>query len=154
MPLVYEYGHTQNKYTKTEPICGSCAEKHATSAHLCRVGGCPSNRGILCRRYEIFKCRNCLGAHPARPSGCTYARRARQAAREAKKDQQAEKTNELVENEFNMMSVVSFEIVEEDVMEGGLARMAILTNNRKKNQVKIAAAPTFWKQHPLQTIKC
>jgi hypothetical protein len=30
----------------------------------------------------------------------------------------------------------------------------ILTKNRKNNQVKIAAAPTFWKQQPLQKIKC
>jgi hypothetical protein len=52
------------------------------------------------------------------------------------------------------MSIVSFEIVEEDVMEEAQPVMAILTNNRKHNQVTIAAAPTFWKLHPLQTIKC
>jgi hypothetical protein len=63
-----------------------------------------------------------------------------------------EETNKSVENEFDKMNVVSFEIVEEDVMEGGSARDGN-TNNRKNNQVKIAAAPTFWKQHPLQTIK-
>jgi hypothetical protein len=84
----------------------------------------------------------------------SYARRARQAARDAKQEQAGrEETNKSVENEFDKMSVVSFEIVEEDVMEGGSARMAILTH-RKNNQVKIAAAPTLWKQHPLQTIKC
>jgi hypothetical protein len=52
------------------------------------------------------------------------------------------------------MSVGSFEIVEEDVMEGAQPEMAILTNNRKNYQVKIAAAPTCKQQHPLQTIKC
>jgi hypothetical protein len=120
--LCNEWGHTQNKCTKTEPTCGICAEKHATSAHLCRVGGCPSKRGIICRRHEIFKCSNCSGAHPAGASGCTYARRARQAARDAKKEHAGrEETNESVENEFDKMSVVSFEIVEEDVMEGGSA---------------------------------
>jgi hypothetical protein len=118
---------------KQNPTCGICAEKHATSAHLCRVGGCPSNRGIICRRHEIFKYSNCSGAHPAGASGCTYARRARQAARDAKKEHTArEQTNESVENECDKMSVVSFEIVEEDVMEGGSAR----DGNTNKQQEK------------------
>jgi hypothetical protein len=131
--LCNEWGHKQNKCTKTEPTCGICAEKQATSAHLCRVGGCPSKRGIICRRYEIFKCSNCSGAHPARASGCTYARRARQAARDAKTEHAGrEVTNESVENEFYKMSVVSFEILEEDVMEGGSAS----DGNTNKQQEK------------------
>jgi hypothetical protein len=121
--LCNEWGHTQNMCTKTEPPCGICAEEHATSAHLCRVGGCPSKRGIICRRHEIFKCSNCSGAHPAGASRCTYARHAKQAAQDAKKEQAGrEETNGSVENEFDKMSVVSFEVVVEDVMEGGSAR--------------------------------
>jgi hypothetical protein len=121
--LCNEWGHTQNMCTKTEPTCGICAEKHATSAYLCRVGGCPSKRGIICRPHEIFQCSNCSGAHPAGESRCTYARCARQGAQDAKKEHTGrEETNESVENEFDKMSVVSFEIVEEDLMEGGSAR--------------------------------
>jgi hypothetical protein len=136
--------------TKTEPTCGICAEKHATSAHLCRVGGCPSKRGIICRRHEIFKCSNGSGAHPVGASGCTYARCARRAARDAKKEQAGrEKTNESLENEFDKMSVVSFEIVEEDVMEGGSARGGNTNKQLKKQPTEncsstdvVEAAPT------------
>jgi hypothetical protein len=145
-----EWGHTQNKYTKTEPRCGFSAEKHATSAYLCRVCGCPSNRGIICRRHEIFKCSNCSGAHPARASGCTYAHHARHAARDAKKEHAGrEQTNESVENEFHTMSVVSFEIVEEDVMEGGSASDGNTNKQQEKQPSEICrstnvleAAPT------------
>jgi hypothetical protein len=134
--LCNEWGHTQNKCTKTEPTCGICAEKHATSAHLCRVGRCPSKRGIICRRHEIFKCSNCSGAHPAGASGCTYARRARQAARDAKKEHAGrEETNESVENEFDKMSVFSFEIVEEDVMVG---RSASVGNTNKQQEEQLS----------------
>jgi hypothetical protein len=81
------------------------------------VRGCAFNRGIICRRHEIFECSNCSGAHPAGASGCTYARRARQAARNAKKEHAGrEETKNLVEN------VVSFEIVEVDETEGGSAK--------------------------------
>jgi hypothetical protein len=46
--------------------------------------------------------------------------------------QAEEQTNESVENEFDKMSVVSFEIVEEDVMEGGSAS----DGNTNKQQEK------------------
>jgi hypothetical protein len=102
--LCNEWQHTQNTCTKQEPTCGICGEKHATSAHLCRVGGCPSKRGIICRRHEIFKSSNCSGVHPAGASGCTYARRASQAAQDAKKEHAGrEETNESLENEFDKM---------------------------------------------------
>jgi hypothetical protein len=132
--LCNEWGHTQNKCTKTEATCRICAEKHATSAQLCRVGGCQSKRGIICRRHQIFKCSKFSGAHPAGACGCTYARRAWQAAWDSKKEQAGkEETNKLVENEFEKMSVVSFEIVEEDFMEGGSARDR--NSNKQKKQL-------------------
>jgi hypothetical protein len=118
-----EWGHRQNKCIKTEPTCGICAEKHATTAPLCKVGGCASKRGMLCRRHEIFKCSNCSGAHAAGANSCTHARRARLAAREAKTEHaNKEETNKLIENEFDKMSVISFEIVEDEMTGGGLNR--------------------------------
>jgi hypothetical protein len=83
-------------------------------------------------------------------SGCTYARRARQAARDAKKEQAGrEETNESVENEFDKMSVVSFEKVEEDVMEGGSARGGNTNKQQEKQPSEncsstdvVEAAPT------------
>jgi hypothetical protein len=94
-----------------------------------RKSGLPSQ---LQRQIEIFKCSNCSGTHLASVSGCTYARRARQAARDAKQEQTGrEETNKSVENEFDKMSVVSFEIVEQDVMEGCSARDGN-TNNQQE----------------------
>jgi hypothetical protein len=121
--LCNKLGHTENKDTKTEPTCGICAEKDVTSGHLCRVYGCLSKRWIICYQHEIVNCSNCSGAHPARANGCTYARRIRQAALDTKKEHAGrEETHESVENEFDKVSVVSFGIVEEDMMEGGSAR--------------------------------
>jgi hypothetical protein len=148
--LCNEWGHTQNKCTKTEPTCGICAKNHATSPHLYRVGGCPSNRGTICPQHEIFKCSNCSGVHPAGASGCTYARRARQAAREAKKKHAgSEKTNGSVENKFDKICVVSFEIVKEDMMERGSARDGNTNKQLEKQSSEtcsstdiLSAAPT------------
>jgi hypothetical protein len=120
--LYNEWGYTQNKCAITEPTCGICAENHTTSVHLCRVSGCPSRQGIIYRRHEIFMSSNCSGIHPARASGCTCACSAKQAARDAKQEHTGrQETNESVENTFDKMSVVSFKIVEEDVMEGSSA---------------------------------
>jgi hypothetical protein len=84
--LCNKWGHTWNKCPKTEPPCGICAEKHVTSAHLCRVGRCPSKQGIICRQHEIFKCRNQSGGYPSRASSCTYAHCARQAVCDAHRE--------------------------------------------------------------------
>jgi hypothetical protein len=83
--LCTKWGHIQNKSTKTEPTCRIYAEQHTISAHLCRVGGCPSKRRIICQRHEILKYSNCLGAHPTRASGYTYDSHARHAARDTQK---------------------------------------------------------------------
>jgi hypothetical protein len=116
--LCNEWGHTKNRCIKTEPVCGICAEEHSTTAHLCKVGGCASRRRAICRRHEIFKCSNCAGAHPATASRCSAARRARQAARQAKNEKTYDQeTKNALETELDKMSIISFEMEENEVMQ-------------------------------------
>jgi hypothetical protein len=110
--LCNEWGHTQNRCIKTEPVCGICAEEHSTTAHLCKVGSCSSRPGAICRRHEIFKCSNCAGAHPATASSCSAAR---QAKNEKTCDQE---TKNALETELDKMSIISFEMEENEVMQG------------------------------------
>jgi hypothetical protein len=42
--LCNEWGHTQNKCTKTEPTCGICAEKHAEGRPCPDLGTEPSGQ--------------------------------------------------------------------------------------------------------------
>jgi phosphoribosylanthranilate isomerase len=61
--------------------------------------------------------------HTPQEQAAALSCRARLAAPEAKNEHtNKEETNKLIENEFDKMSVISFEMVEDEVMGGGLNR--------------------------------
>jgi hypothetical protein len=67
----------------------------------------------------MFKCSNCASTFSVPANSCPYARHARQTAGDAKSLNIAnEYINKSIEFEFDTMYIVSFEIGEEDVMEG------------------------------------